>query len=406
MKLFKAIIVLVCLSIFQTGFGQSKSDSTSESSTRSSSQWYDKIRVRGYGQLRYNRLLETNENLGCEQCDKSWGNDGGLFLRRMRIVFSGQIHPRLFFYFQQDFASSASSSGLHFGQLKDAYFDLGLDKDNVFRLRLGQSKIPFGFENLQSSSNRLPLDRNDALNSAVKDERDLAAIFYWASKEKKKLISEINSQGLKGSGDYGVFGFGIYNGQTANKPEQNDEFHLVSRFSYPFKVGEQILEPGIQAYTGKYVISKDNISPGVSFQADRNYTDERVALSFILYPKPFGIQAEYNIGRGPEYNKLNNSIEVNNLHGGYATLSYRIAEEGRVLIPFARYQYYDGGKKHERDARSYEVKEFELGVEWSPFRAFELVVMYTISDRRYEDALLPDNHQKGSLLRIQTQLNF
>jgi phosphate-selective porin len=33
-----------------------------------------------------------------------------------------------------------------------------------FRLRVGQSKVPFGFENLQSSQNRLTLDRNDALN--------------------------------------------------------------------------------------------------------------------------------------------------------------------------------------------------------------------------------------------------
>jgi hypothetical protein len=36
-----------------------------------------------------------------------------------------------------------------------------------YRVRIGQSKVPYGFENLQSSQNRLSLDRNDALNSAV-----------------------------------------------------------------------------------------------------------------------------------------------------------------------------------------------------------------------------------------------
>lgn len=380
--------------------------SQSDSTSQSSSSWYNKIGVRGYTQVRYNRLLETNPDLECEQCDKSWGKDGGLFLRRMRIVFSGQIHPRVFFYFQQGFASSASSSGLHFGQLKDAYFDLGLDKENEFRFRIGQSKVPYGFENLQSSSNRLPLDRNDALNSASKDERDLGLFFYWAAKEKRKLYSEISKKGLKGSGDYGVFALGIYNGQTANKPEMNDEFHLVSRFSYPFKIGEQILEPGIQTYTGQYVIPKENITPGVSFKENRNYKDERIAASFILYPQPFGIQAEYNIGRGPEYNKTNNSIEVNNLYGGYATLSYLLRSNDQIIIPFTRYQYYDGGKKHERDARSYEVREFEVGVEWQPFKAFELVCMYTISSRRFEDALNTNNKQTGNLLRIQAQVNF
>jgi hypothetical protein len=31
---------------------------------------------------------------------------------------------------------------------------------------------------------------------------------------------------------------------------------------------------------------------------DKQYTlDQRVAASFILYPKPFGVQAEYNIGK-------------------------------------------------------------------------------------------------------------
>lgn len=37
--------------------------------------WADRINFRGYTQIRYNRLLETNSNLKCEQCDKSWGGD-------------------------------------------------------------------------------------------------------------------------------------------------------------------------------------------------------------------------------------------------------------------------------------------------------------------------------------------
>ena len=48
-----------------------------------------------------------------------------------------------------------------------------IDKEKVNRLRIGQSKIPYGWENLQSSQNRLPLDRDDAFNSAAKNERDL-----------------------------------------------------------------------------------------------------------------------------------------------------------------------------------------------------------------------------------------
>ena len=36
----------------------------------------------------------------------------------------------------------------HFLQVRDAYFDLALDKKKSYRIRFGQSKVPFGFENL------------------------------------------------------------------------------------------------------------------------------------------------------------------------------------------------------------------------------------------------------------------
>ncbi|MBL7882645.1 MAG: porin, partial [Bacteroidia bacterium] len=264
--------------------------------------WYESISIRGYGQIRYNRFLETNPDLGCEQCDKSWGKGGGLFIRRMRVIIFGNVHERVYIYIQPDFASSASATGLHFGQIRDAYFDLSLDKNKEFRLRFGQSKVPFGFENMQSSQNRLTLDRNDALNSAVSNERDLGVFFYWAPKKIRKRFSELVNNGLKGSGDYGVFGFGIYNGQTANKPEANDNQHLVARLTYPFQFKNgRILEAGVQGYTGNYIVT--SITKNVKTINDRaEYLDQRAAASIILYPQPFGFQAEYNVGTGPEYN--------------------------------------------------------------------------------------------------------
>jgi Phosphate-selective porin O and P. len=221
------------------------------------------------------------------------------------------------------------------------------------------------------------------------------------------LFSSLVRDGLKGSGDYGVFAFGAYNGQTANKPEQNNNRHLVTRITYPFELANgQIFEPGIQAYSGMFVVAKDQLTRGTKAREDRNYRDERIAATLQWYPKPFGVLAEFNVGRGPEFNPATDSIETRRLMGGYATFSYMLKKGDQTIIPFARAQFYDGGKKHELDARSYSVREVEIGIEWQPMKQFELVAMYTISSRRFEDFTQQDNLQQGRLLRLQAQVNF
>lgn len=370
--------------------------------------WYENISLRGYAQVRYNKLLETNPDLGNEQGDKSWGGNSSFFIRRARLVFSGQVHDRVYIYIQPDFASSAGTTG-HILQLRDAYFDLSLDKDREYRFRIGQSKVPFGFENMQSSQNRLTLDRNDGLNSAVANERDLGVFFYWATKEKRELFKKLVDDNLKGSGDYGLLGLGIYNGQTANVAEKNNNQHIVGRFTYPFEFKNgQIFEAGVQAYNGKYVVSTLTTGAGKAKLENNSpeFLDQRAAASLILYPQPFGFQAEYNIGRGPQYNTANNTIEESNIEGGYVMLNAKTKIKNHIFFPFAKYHFYNGGKKHELDARSYKVNDLEIGIEWQPFKNFELVADYTISSRRYEDAVLIDNKQQGSLLRLQAQFNF
>jgi len=380
--------------------------------------WYKKFSFRGYLQVRYNGLFSTNDKVSCDQCDKSWGttstdpdakSNNGFFIRRARLVFSGYALPNVFIYIQPDFASSPSSGVNHFAQLRDAYADISFDKKKEYRVRIGQSKVPFGFENLQSSQNRLTLDRNDALNSGIPNERDLGVFFYWAPAEIRDRFAMLVKEGYKGTGDYGVFAFGAYNGNNVNKPEGNRDLHVVTRLTYPFVIGNQIIEPGIQAYTGKWAFTSE-ISSGVITNFDTKYvTDQRVGATFVLYPKPFGVQTEYNFGKGPRYDKVTNSVEVTDLNGGYITLNYKwdiSLEKHHFLYPFAKFQYYDGGKKFEKDARSYIVRDYEFGLEWQPMKAFELVAEWVVSDRTFEDSVLPNNRQQGNLLRLQAQVNF
>ncbi len=380
---------------------QSDTTTTSEEKIEvKKTQWFESIQMRGYAQLRYNGLLETNPDLQCAQCDRSWGGGtNGFFFRRIRLIFYGQVHEKVYFYIQPDLASG----GNNFAQIRDAYFDLGLDDKQEFRLRIGQSKVPFGFENLQSSQNRIPLDRHDGLNSAVANERDIGVMFYYAPSEIRKRFNYLVSSGLKGSGDYGVFGFGVYNGQTANMPELNDNMHVVTRLTYPFQLKSgQFIEGSLQGYTGDFVIQRNQVT-----DIDQTeFKEYRYGASFVMYPQPFGIQAEYNRGRGPEFNPETMDVEDAPLEGGYVMANYYWKRGKDLFIPFTRYHFYQGGKKHELDATRHRVKELEIGVEWQPHKNFELVGMYTISDRTFENSLNPNNRQVGSLLRLQAQVNF
>lgn len=366
--------------------------------------WYETFRIRGYGQVRYNRLFESNPEFRCEQCDRSWGANS-LFIRRARIILQGQIHPRVSMYLQPDFAS-ADGASLNIAQLRDWYVDVGLDSLNAWRVRIGQSKVPFGFENMQSSSARLPLDRADATNSAHVNERDLGVFLYWAPPRIRERFRRLAEENLKGSGDYGALAIGVHNGQVPNRADANASLHVVGRATWPFEVRGRIIEGSVAGYTGRYVVTADQRSSDVKGRDGWEYRDERALVSLAIAPQPFGLLAEYNVGRGPEYDPATDSIRTQSLAGGFVTAMWKLEHGEQVFFPFLRYQVYDGGKKHERDARSYAVEDVEIGVEWQPMRNFELVAEWYTGDRRFEDGQRLENRQRGRLLRLQAQFNY
>ena len=406
--------LFLCVLCFQSDivFSQNMHETNGTNVKQEEKKWYDKMRLSGYAQFRYNRFFETNPNLKCEQCDKSWGDNTGFSFRRARLQYQGQAHERLFVYLQFDYSAAIkikadNSENIHYLQLRDAYFDWGLDAKNEFRIRAGQSKVPYGFENLQSSSNRLPFDRADALNSAVPNERDFGIYFMWAPERIRKLQRDtLTNKGFKGYGDYGVFTVGAYNGQIANKPELNNSLHTVAKLSYPFRLGNQIIEPGVMGYKGQYTLAADQISSGVGVNSNKRYQDERVAVGIVIQPKPIGYMAEYTRGTSPGYSFVQDSIMNMPLEGGYVTICYRKEWKNKIFIPFARSQYYKGAKKAEKDARFYELREYEIGLECLLFKNLELTSSYVISHRKYSDHSTTSYDEKGNLLRLQLQFNY
>ncbi|MDC0706926.1 porin [Stigmatella sp. ncwal1] len=371
--------------------------------------WYEKIRIRGYTQFRYNRLpsFRVNDDLINDQGDRFLGKNNGFGIRRARLVISGDVHDRVSIYLQPDFASVISDQ-YNVAIMRDWYADIFLDSRKEFRLRVGQSKVPYGFENLQSSQNRLAFDRNDALNSAVKDERDLGVFFYWAPAEIRQRFKHLVDSGLKGSGDYGVVGLGAYNGQTANRAERNDNLHAVGRVTWPFLFGKQFVEVGAGGYYGRFNVSASPTAenPYALQGGENNLVDARANLSLVIYPQPIGFSAEYNVGQGPSLGEdATTVIASRRLRGGYAQVMYKVDDVlGVSLIPYVRGTIYEGGKKFETNAPRYDVRELEMGVEWQILKALEVTGAYLISDRTSSRA--PYLQQRGDVTRIQLQVNY
>lgn len=376
--------------------------------------WYEKLNIRGYAQLRWNRLGQPNGQLETTH-DRSVGKNKGFFLRRGRMILSGQPHDRIFVYIQPDFASRVGTSE-NVLQVRDWYADIFLTHNKEWRIRAGQSKIPYGFENMQSSQNRLALDRNDAFNSAVFNERDLGVYLYYAPSEIRARFRHLVESGLKGSGDYGMLGFGLYNGQGANRAEMNDNKHLILKFAYPHEFANgQILEVGASAFTGLFNVSREPIVPLAGGNAqtpggDVNIRDERVGTYFVWYPQPFGLQAEFTVGRGPQLNVERTRIDESHLYGGYvqAMYNYRCETYCLMVLPFIRWQEFYGSQKFQSNAPGLRVRELELGVEYQFSRALELVTTYSFTERTSPDRSGPDPHQShfGNLLRFQLQWNY
>jgi phosphate-selective porin len=430
--------------------------------------WTGHVNIRGYVQNRVTKVFgDDGDDLANPVdlwSDRSVGNDRSInsdknfLIRRARVIIYGDFGDHLSYYIQPDLASSPASGSNHFAQLRDAYGDVNFDKTKVHRIRVGQSKVPYGFENLQSSSNRLAMDRADALNSAVRDERDIGAFYYYTPERVQDLFEEISKQGLKHSGNYGMLAAGFHNGQGANRSDTNDNWHFVARATYPWKTESgQIFEVGIQGYTGDYTVttgrynntggtvassaanlSSNGVNPntgvappagatdnrsrataipfidgGVNGKYRNGFRDERVGISLMMYPQPFGLQAEWNWGKTPGLDITQNRIEQKSLNGGYVQAMYKLDNWNNwgTFIPFVRWQYFDGYNKAETNAPKNNVNDWEWGVEWQIAPEVELMAEY---HRMKRNNLVTGNRTgtkdyqsfDADALRVQLQYNF
>ena len=397
---------------------------------RAGKKWYDKLSLRGYSQFRFARTVDQDSG-GAEPnllADRSVNGVAENFsVRRNRIILYGDVSDHLYLYVQPDFAANIPGvqTSLFFAQLRDLYADVYLDRSKVHRLRVGLSKVPFGWENMQSSQNRIPLDRTDGINTAVSpNERDLGVFYYWTPEEQQKLLKDLVDGGLRGSGNYGIFGLGVYNGQGGQLFEQNLNLHTVARLTWPVRLESgQVVEASVQGYTGEYVVEGSPIRPlgrgnaltPANTRATGDQTghrDQRIGATFVYYPQPFGFQSEWNWGEGPGLNDAQTSVATRGLHGGYAMVmwKYDTCDYG-VFTPYCRWAYYKGGYRSFPNAPYGTHDQWDLGVEWQIRREMELVCEYSIVDGANLNAINQPGIRSyrnfdGGVFRVQFQINY
>lgn len=379
--------------------------------------WYEKLSLRGYTQMRMNQIVtgDATAPAGVSRL-RTIGDgdvrDGGTFsFRRVRLVLQGDVSDYLSLYFQPDFAVAVSNQSAGerregFAQLRDAYADVFPTGDKSFRIRLGQSKVPYGWENMQSSSNRLALDRTDGINSAAPGERDLGIVAYYTPTQVQKVWDRLAADGQKLFGNYGAFGLGVFNGQGLNRTEANGSVMTVGLATWPFELDALGLDGQVLELGGSFM--RNRISPelrtgGIS---PVGFKENRIGVHAILYPQPFGLQAEWNWGRGPEFDPVSRQIVERPLRGGYVQAMARVRQSPiGPFYPFARWQYYRGGFKGAINAPRLETEELELGLEFLPTPALELTVTYGWASRREADERR-FGQAEGELLRVQAQWNY
>lgn len=375
--------------------------------------WYETLKIDGYTQVRQTEQLNDAAKLiGGLPADRSVDNAQSIVVRRARFKITGDI-GRVSLYTQFDLAASVDSgTSKNFGlQTRDIYADIALDEAKEHRVRVGVSKVPYGWVNLQSSQNRLAIERPEALNSAVEGERDQGVYYMYADKASRALFKKHNAEGFKGSGDYAVFAAGFFGGTGLNKADNNGEVHSLVRFTYPWVAASgQLYEAGLGGYAGRFKVTPTAVG-GVTPTADARqlsdgFKDRRASAHFIMFPQPWGIEAEWTTGQGPMLNDAGTRIEECNLEGGYIQTSYRYQYgEASEFIPFLRWNYYDGARKFGTNAHKMVVNDLDIGFEWQWRPEVELAMMYSLTGERTNaagTAIIKDARR----LAIQLQFNY
>lgn len=388
-------------------------EQTAEMQFAGNPRWYERIRINGYAQVKYN-LGATDGKFDLPLND-SFGDQNGneFYVRRLRLVFQGQVSERIAFFTQ--FALEGGQQQLSNREMIDSFADFYLTKDRVHRLRLGLHRVPNAFDTYRSSTNRQEQDRHESVQSGAPGERDLGLAYYWSPKIVQDRFAELAAY-HNGPGDYGLFGIMVYNGQGRNQFELNKNKHIGIKLSYPFQFRNgRLLETGILAYHGIFAVqgaSQPNVlGPArchdrLTSEGGCDVKDQRVTAYLWTPPQPWGLLGEFTVGRGPKRNEQTGFIDETQIIGGYVQgyYTWRYSDVG-MLTPYVRWGEYYGGFKSLNGAPDGQSRTWNFGLVWDPDTHFRFNVDWVFKDG--VNSMLVTNQPQAdfdaSQLRFQAQ---
>ncbi len=375
--------------------------------------WYERIRITGYMQFKYN--MRASDRRFDLPLNDSFGDQHGneFYVRRLRLVFQGQVSERVAFFTQ--FALEGNQQQLSAAEIIDAYSDYYITKDKEHRIRWGLHRVPNSFDTYRSSTNRQEMDRHESVQSGAPGERDLGIAYYWSPKIAQERFAQLAAY-HNGPGDYGVFGIMVYNGQTRNRLELNHDKHIGAKLAYPFQFPNgRLLEAGVLAFHGVVGVqgaSQPNVASAarcispLSSEGGCDIKDQRVTAYVWTPPQPWGLLAEFTVGRGPKRNGQTNFIEESSVVGGYVQgyYTWRYSDVG-MLTPYIRYGEYYGGFKSLNGAPDGQSRTWNFGLVWEPDTHFRLTADWVFKDG-LNSTLVANRAQDAfdaSQLRLQAQ---
>ncbi len=273
--------------------------------------WFERLSLRGYTQLRVNEFLSGDDTAPAGRARLRSVHDGGISdrnnftFRRVRVVLQGDIHERLFLYIQPDFAVNVSNqSGASRAETSRSCETLSPTCTSTTSAARScgsaSRKSPTAGKTCNRRRTASPStgrtrstarSRASAISaSRPTTRRGMYSASGTASPRAGRSCSAITAPSASAS----------ITARPSTGSSRNKDLMVAGMATWPFELDAlgpifagQVVEVGASAYRNRFQpeIRAGGVSP-VAFD------DRRVGLHAILYPQPFGLQAEWNWGRG------------------------------------------------------------------------------------------------------------